>query len=120
MEHGPEVWTSTLGSPRVTSGSTTRASPGNSTVDPGPRLTGYRRFALDDDVVALVEAERHRTGETVRQVVNRLLRRSVTAPRSAPPLPLPSLPGRPLVDATNISALLAALGDDRGSERGMP
>lgn len=76
-----------------------------------------RTVALDDDVVALVEAERQRTGETVRQVVNRLLRRSVTAPRSAPPPPLPSLPGRPLVDVTDVSALLTALDDERPPAR---
>jgi hypothetical protein len=36
-------------------------------------------ITLDDDVAALIEAERARTGESFRAVVNRLLRRGARA-----------------------------------------
>ena len=74
---------------------------------------------LDPDVHALIEAERTKTGETFRQVINRLIRRSV-ATTDAQPLPLPVLPGRPLIDIRDTSAVLAALDDERWRERGLP
>lgn len=74
---------------------------------------------LDDDVAALIESERARTGESFRNAVNRLLRRGALGgpPRTAPPLP--TLPGRPLVDLSDVSAVLAALDDERRVERGL-
>jgi hypothetical protein len=75
---------------------------------------------LDDDVAALIESERARTGESFRAAVNRLLRRGAqsAAPVSAPPPP--ELPGRPLLDVSDASALLAALDDERRAQRGLP
>ena len=77
-------------------------------------------ITLDDDVAALIESERARTGESFRDAVNRLLRRGArAAPPSEPPPPLPDLPGRPLLDVSDVSALLAALDEERRAERGM-
>lgn len=76
-------------------------------------------ITLDEDVAALIESERARTGESFRSAVNRLIRRSArTAP---PPVPssLPELPGRPLVDVSDVSGLLAALDDERRAQRGV-
>jgi hypothetical protein len=77
-------------------------------------------ITLDDDVVALIESERARTGESFRSAVNRLLRRSARG--VAPPVPptLPELPGRPLVDVSDVSELLAILDDERRAQRGVP
>lgn len=77
-------------------------------------------ITLDDDVAALIESERARTGESFRAVVNRLLRRGVRAAPSPPAPLLPRLPGRPLLDVSDVSALLAALDDERRAERGLP
>ena len=76
-------------------------------------------ITLDEDVAALVEAERARTGESFRAAVNRLLRRGgrPSSPRSAPSLP--KLPGQPILDVSDVSALLAALDDERRAQRGM-
>jgi hypothetical protein len=76
-------------------------------------------ITLDDDVAALIESERARTGESFRSAVNRLLRRSARA--AAPPIPpvLPKLPGRPIVDVSDVSALLAILDDERRAQRGL-
>jgi hypothetical protein len=75
---------------------------------------------LDDDVAALIESERARTGESFRVAVNRLLRRGArVGPRSAAPA-IPELPGRPLVDVSDVSALLATLDDERRAGRGIP
>ena len=76
-------------------------------------------ITLDDDVVALIESERQRTGETFRAAVNRLLRRSARPAQSAEPPPLPTRPGRPLLDISDVSAVLAALDDERRAERGL-
>ena len=64
-------------------------------------------ITLDEDVVALIDSERARTGESFRSAVNRLLRRSARA--TAPPEPpqLPKLPGRPILDVSDASALVA-------------
>lgn len=74
---------------------------------------------LDEDVAALIESEQARTGESFRAAVNRLLRRGVRA--SPPPAsrPLPKLPGRPALDVSDVSALLAALDDERRAQRGV-
>jgi hypothetical protein len=76
---------------------------------------------LDDDVAALIESERARTGESFRSAVNRLLRRggARVAPSGAPPS-LPTLPGQPILDVSDVSALLAALDEERRAERGLP
>ena len=75
---------------------------------------------LDDDVAALIEGERARTGESFRAAVNRLLRRGGRAvpPPTTPPA-LPELPGRPLLDVSDVSALLAILDDERRAQRGV-
>ena len=77
-------------------------------------------ITLDDDVAALIESERARTGESFRAVVNKLLRRSVRA--ATPPVPraLPEVPGRPILDVSDVSVLLAALDDERRAQRGQP
>jgi hypothetical protein len=74
-------------------------------------------ITLDDDVVALVENERARTGESFREAVNRLLRRGAraAAPRTA--VELPRRPGLPLLDVADVSAVLSALDDARRAER---
>ena len=77
---------------------------------------------LDDDVAALIDAERARTGESFREAINRLLRRGArtTAAGSGSAPPLPVLAGRPLLDVSDVSALLAALDDERRAERSLP
>ena len=77
-------------------------------------------LTLDDDVVALVESERRRTGESFRATVNRLLRRGARREEMAKPKPFPVFPGRPELDVSDVSAVLAALDDERRSERGLP
>jgi hypothetical protein len=74
---------------------------------------------LDDDVAALVESERARTGESFRAAINRLLRRGVRAGPPPTPQSLPELRGRPILDVSDVSALLAALDDERRAERGI-
>jgi hypothetical protein len=77
-------------------------------------------ITLDEDVAALIESERARTGESFRAAVNRLLRRGAhPRPPSTPP-PLPELPGQPILDVSDVSALLAALDDERRAGRGLP
>ena len=73
-------------------------------------------ITLDDDVAALINSERARTGESFRVAVNRLLRRGVID-RASPPSPLPTLPGRPILDVSDVSALLATLDDERRAQR---
>jgi hypothetical protein len=76
-------------------------------------------ITLDDDVAALIESERARTGESFREAVNRLLRRSARG--TPPPVPpaLPELPGRPAIDVSDVSAVLSALDDERRAQRGV-
>jgi hypothetical protein len=76
-------------------------------------------ITLDDDVIALIESERERTGESFKTVVNRLLRKSTRGASTAVP-ELPRWPGRPLLDITDVSAILALLDDERRAERGLP
>lgn len=76
-------------------------------------------ITLDDDVAALIESERARTGESFRAAVNRLLRRSVRRDRPGETRPLPALPGRPVIDVTDVSAVLSALDDERRAQRGV-
>lgn len=76
-------------------------------------------ITLDRDVVALIESERERTGESFRDAVNRLLRRGASSePGVRAPLP-PVVPGRPLIDVADASAVLAALDDERRGQRGV-
>ena len=73
---------------------------------------------LDEDVAALIESERARTGESFRTAINRLLRRAGRQePSASTRLPLPVLPGRPLLDVSDVSALLATLDDERRAQR---
>ena len=74
-------------------------------------------ITLDDDVAALIESERARTGESFRAAVNRLIRRSARAGRPAEPPPLPLLEGGPVLDVSDVSALLATLDDERRAQR---
>ena len=74
-------------------------------------------ITLDDDVAALIEGERARTGESFRAAVNRLLRQSARAAPPMVPLALPALPGHPILDISDVSALLAALDDERRAHR---
>jgi len=67
---------------------------------------------LDDDVAALIESERARTGESFRDAINRLLRRSARR-LGAKPEPLPLLPGRPVLDVADVSVVLSQLDDPR-------
>jgi hypothetical protein len=77
-------------------------------------------ITLDDDVAALIESERARTGESFRSAVNRLLRRGARGGGSPPPATrLPELPGAPVLDVSDVSALLAALDDERRAHRGV-
>jgi hypothetical protein len=76
-------------------------------------------ITLDDDVAALIESERARTGESFRTAVNRLLRRGARGYRAVAAPPLPELPGRPTLDVSDVSALLAALDDERRAQRGL-
>lgn len=76
-------------------------------------------ITLDDDVAALIESERARTGETFRAAVNRLLRRGARGGPPAAAPPLPELPGAPVLDVSDVSALLAALDDERRAQRGV-
>jgi hypothetical protein len=77
-------------------------------------------ITLDDDVAALIESERQRTGESFRAAVNRMLRRGARAAPPAEAPALPTLPGRPLLDVSDVSALLAILDDERRAQRGLP
>lgn len=76
-------------------------------------------ITLDDDVAAQIETERARTGESFRVTVNRLVRRSARAlpPTAAPELP--RLPGRPILDVSDASAVLHALDVERRAQRGV-
>ena len=76
-------------------------------------------LTLDEDVAALIRSERERTGESFRDAVNRLIRNGtrLSLPNESPRLP--TLPGAPTLDVSDVSALLAALDDERRAERGM-
>lgn len=76
-------------------------------------------ITLDDDVAAFVQSERERTGESFKTAVNRLIRRGAGRPTGPRRASLPELPGRPLLDVTDVSAVLAALDDERRGERGL-
>ncbi|HEV3230874.1 MAG TPA: CopG family transcriptional regulator [Candidatus Dormibacteraeota bacterium] len=77
-------------------------------------------LTLDDDVAALIETERTRTGESFRSAVNRLLRRGARPSTTGTRPTLPELPGRPAVDISDVSAVLAALDDERRGLRAVP
>lgn len=76
-------------------------------------------LTIEDDVAALVERERQRTGETLRQVTNRLLRQGLQRGRGRPSrVELPTLPGRPQIDITDVSAVLADVDADHLAAKG--
>jgi hypothetical protein len=66
-------------------------------------------ITLDPDVKAIIDNERQ-PGETVRQTINRLIRRSYISPASRPPLPL--VPGDLKMDISDVSAAVARLEDE--------
>lgn len=73
---------------------------------------------IEDDVAALIDAERHRTGETFREALNRLLRRAVHRADTVEGISaLPTLAGRPRIDVTDISAVTSRLDEERTWER---
>lgn len=74
---------------------------------------------LDEDVAALIRSERERTGESFRDAVNRLIRNGSRPSRLKERPRLPTLPGAPILDVSDVSALLAALDDERRAERGV-
>lgn len=75
-------------------------------------------MTLDHDVATLIERERQRTGETQREVTNRLLRRGLQrGAREPAPVDLPILTGRPQVDITDVSAVLAAIDDEHLADK---
>lgn len=76
-------------------------------------------LTIDDDVAALIDRERERTGESLREVTNRLLRRGLQRGRREPAsVTLPLLDGAPEVDITDTSAVLAALDDGHIADKG--
>lgn len=66
-------------------------------------------ITLDDDVAAMVEQERARTGDSLKAVINRLVRRGSRQPAEDVRIELPVFPGRPLIDITDTSAVIAEL-----------
>ena len=60
---------------------------------------------LDDDLAVQIDRERRRTGETFPEAVNRLLRRGLQ--RQARKVELPVLRGRPRIEVTDVSSVLA-------------
>lgn len=77
-------------------------------------------ITFDDDVAALLEAERARSGASLREVVNRLLRKSARASTSRAPIDLPLLPGTPTRAIVDVSELLGEIEDERLAERDAP
>ena len=76
-------------------------------------------LTLDDDVAALLDRERQRTGESFRQVTNRLLRRGFQKGRTeVRDVELPLLAGRPASEITDTSAVLADLEDEHAKAKG--
>ena len=76
-------------------------------------------LTLDQDVAALVERERQRTGESQREVTNRLLRRGLQRGASEPAqVALLTLPGRPRVEISDTGAVLAELDDEHLADKG--
>jgi hypothetical protein len=63
------------------------------------------------------ESKRARAGASFRAAVNRLLRRGARPTPPASPPALPKLPGGPVLDLDDVSAVLAALDDERRTER---
>jgi len=76
-------------------------------------------ITLDDDVEALIQSERAHTGESFRAAVNRLLRRGAQPATRGGRVALPELPGKPLLDVSDASVVLAALDEERRAERGL-
>ena len=72
---------------------------------------------LDEDVAALIDSERARTGETFQQTVNRLLRRGGRQTSDDAMVLLPVLSGRPVLDVSDAAAVDAPLDDERRAER---
>lgn len=75
---------------------------------------------LDDDVAAIIQSEQQRTGESLRTTVNRLVRCGAAADGPRQAVRLPELPGRPIRAISDVSAVLAALDDERRAQRDLP
>ncbi len=76
-------------------------------------------LTLDEDVTAMLERERQRTGESHRAVTNRLLRKGMQrGPAEPPAVKLLTLPGRPAIDVTDTSAVLAEIDDGHLADKG--
>lgn len=65
--------------------------------------------------MALLEHERRQTGQTLGQVAGRFIRRGALAPPRHS-VTLPTLPGGPIIDVSDVSAVLAELDDERDGE----
>ncbi|MGI8517275.1 MAG: ribbon-helix-helix protein, CopG family [Acidimicrobiia bacterium] len=74
---------------------------------------------LDPDSVAIVEAERARTGASFKEAINDLLRRSAGG-AGGPSNNFPLRPGRPRIDIADVAALLSGLDEERRAERNLP
>ncbi|MBA3361648.1 MAG: hypothetical protein H0T94_09325 [Acidimicrobiia bacterium] len=72
---------------------------------------------LDPDTVAIVEAERARTGASFKEAINSLLRRSAVGAGSSSQFPL--RPGKPQIDVADSSELLSRLDLERLAERNL-
>lgn len=78
-------------------------------------------LTIDDDLAALLAREREHTGETLREVTNRLLRRGLQQGATGPRMvELPILAGRPLVDVSDTSTVLAELDDAHAEDTRTP
>lgn len=70
-------------------------------------------LTLDDDLASQLEEKARRSGRPFKEIIQSLLRDSLTQERSAPPAPFVvrarSLDLRPGVDLTNVGALLDQL-----------
>ncbi len=76
-------------------------------------------LTLDDDVAAIIERERAETGETLRQVANRLIRQGHRPGRQRRgTVVLPLLSGGPCVEIADISAVLAEEEDEHLRDTG--
>ncbi|MBA3605255.1 MAG: hypothetical protein H0W46_04645 [Acidimicrobiia bacterium] len=76
--------------------------------------------SLDDDVAAALESERAATGESFRDVLNRLVRRGLRRQVTVKAPSLPLLAGAPRGDVTDVSNVLGEFDDDHVVERHGP
>ena len=77
-------------------------------------------ISLDNDVAAMVEQERARSGVSLRAIVNRPMRRGCQSGAAREQVPLPLISGRLVRDVSDTSAVLAELDEERPRERRLP